>query len=211
MTSSFAGGRGSGGSMMSAPYRPFSMCFLSGVAWQWYRCMPYGCASNSYVNEPPGGTISNTPSMLAGWIPWKWIVCGCEPWFRNSTRKMSPSVARRTGPGTVPLYVHAAYVTPCATSISRSSATSRYSRTRPGCCGSGGGGMSSASRAFGPPGAGTLRADHRRVADACVVVADVRRRRGAGVAPACARELRERHGGYRNRRSGRAASAGSGV
>ena len=27
----------------------------------------------------PGATISKTPSMFAGWMPWKWIVCGCEP------------------------------------------------------------------------------------------------------------------------------------
>ena len=52
------------------------MCFLSGVEWQWYRCMPAGFAGNSYVNSPPVGTISKTPSMFVGWIPWKWIVCG---------------------------------------------------------------------------------------------------------------------------------------
>ena len=56
---------------------------------------------------PPGFTISKTPSMLAGWMPWKWIVCGCALALRKSTRRMSSSVARMTGPGAVPLYVHA--------------------------------------------------------------------------------------------------------
>ena len=63
-------------------------------------------------------------------------------------------MARITGPGTVPLYVHASKKTPCATSIVLSTAVRVYSRTRPGACGSGGGGVSSESSAFGPPGAG---------------------------------------------------------
>src|SRR5262249_26979157 len=45
-------------------------------------------------------------------------------------------------------------VTPWATSSSRSTATRVYSRTRPGRCGSEGGGFSSASRSPGAPGAG---------------------------------------------------------
>ena len=53
---------------------------------------------------------------------------------------MSPSVARMTGPGTVPLYVQAGKKTPGATSISLSIAVSVYSRTRPGSYGSAGGG-----------------------------------------------------------------------
>ena len=48
--------------------------------------------------------------MFAGWMPWKWIVCGCEPAFVKCTRRRSSSVARMTGPGTVPLYVHAGNV-----------------------------------------------------------------------------------------------------
>ena len=24
-----------------------------------------------------------TPSMRAAWMPWKWMLCGCEPAFRN--------------------------------------------------------------------------------------------------------------------------------
>ena len=79
------------------------MCFFSGVAWQWYRWSPAGCASNWYVNRPPGATTSNTPSMFVGWMPWKWIVCGCDPAFTKFTRSRSPSVARTTGPGAVPL------------------------------------------------------------------------------------------------------------
>ena len=45
---------------------------------------------------------------------------------------MSSSVARMTGPGTVPLYVQAGKKTPGAISISRSIARIVYSRTRPG-------------------------------------------------------------------------------
>ena len=41
-------------------------------------------------------------------------------------------MARITGPGTVPLYVHASKKTPCATSIVLSIAVRVYSRTRPG-------------------------------------------------------------------------------
>ena len=63
-------------------------------------------------------------------------------------------MARITGPGTVPLYVQAAKKTPGATSIVLSTAVRVYSRTRPGACGSPGGGVSSESSAFGPPGAG---------------------------------------------------------
>ena len=73
-------------------------------------------------------------------MPWKWIVCGCDPALRKWTRSRSPSVARITGPGTVPLYVQAAKKTPGATSICRSTAVSVYSRTRPGSYGSAGGG-----------------------------------------------------------------------
>ena len=103
---------------------------------------------------PPEGTASKTPSMFVGWMPWKWIVCGCEPALTKLTRSVSPSVARSTGPGTVPLYVQAGKNTPGATSISLSVAVSVYSRTRPGEYGSAGGGWSSASRSFGPPTAG---------------------------------------------------------
>ena len=78
--------------------------------------------------------------MFAGWIPWKWIVCGCEPALTKWTRSRSPSVARITGPGAVPLYVHAGKKTPGATSSSVSVAVSVYSRTRPGSYGSAGGG-----------------------------------------------------------------------
>ena len=45
--------------------------------------------------------------MFAGWMPWKWIECGWEPALTKRTRRMSPSVARITGPGIVPLYVQA--------------------------------------------------------------------------------------------------------
>ena len=58
------------------------------------------------MNSPPEGTTSKTPSMFAGWMPWKWIECGWEPALTKRTRRMSPSVARITGPGMVPLYVH---------------------------------------------------------------------------------------------------------
>ena len=84
------------------------------------------------MNSSPGITISKTPSMFVGWIPWKWIVCGCEPALTKRTRRMSSSVARITGPGIVPLYVQAGKKTPGAISISSSVATSVYSRTRPG-------------------------------------------------------------------------------
>jgi hypothetical protein len=53
-------------------------------------------------------------------MPWKWIVWGCEPAFAKRTSRMSSSVARITGPGTVPLYVQAEKNTPWATSTSRS-------------------------------------------------------------------------------------------
>ena len=55
------------------------------------------------MNESPGSTISKTPSIPDGWMPWKWIVWGCEPALVNATSRMSSSVARITGPGTVPL------------------------------------------------------------------------------------------------------------
>ncbi len=70
--------------------------------------------------------------MFVGWMPWKWIVCGCEPALTNFTFRMSPSVARITGPGTVPLYVQAGKNTPGAISSSLSTAVSVYGRTRPG-------------------------------------------------------------------------------
>ena len=70
--------------------------------------------------------------MPLGWIPWKWIVCGCTPWFEKLTRSRSSSVARMIGPGTVPLYVQASKKTPGATSIFWSTAVRWYSRTRPG-------------------------------------------------------------------------------
>ena len=73
-------------------------------------------------------------------MPWKWIVCGWLPAFRKRTRSGSPSVARSTGPGIVPLYVQAGKKTPGAISTSRSTAVSVYSRTRPGFAGSAGGG-----------------------------------------------------------------------
>ena len=62
--------------------------------------------------------------MFVGWIPWKWMVCGCEPRLMNRTRRRSSSVARITGPGTVRLYVQAGKKTPGAISISSSVATS---------------------------------------------------------------------------------------
>ena len=54
---------------------------------------------------PPGGTspAPGTPSMRAEWMPWKCMLCGCEPPFRNRIRTRSPSVARMVGPGTRPL------------------------------------------------------------------------------------------------------------
>ena len=67
--------------------------------------------------------------MLAGWKPWKWMVCGWASLFLKTTRSRSPSRARRVGPGTCPLYAHAGYITPGATSISASSATNSYSLT----------------------------------------------------------------------------------
>ena len=67
--------------------------------------------------------------------PWKWIVWGCDPPLKKLTSSVSSSVARMTGPGTVPLYVHAEKVTPWAISISRSTAARSYRRTRPGECG----------------------------------------------------------------------------
>ena len=48
---------------------------------------------------------------------------------------MSPSVARMTGPGTVPLYVQAGKKIPGAISTSLSMPVSVYSRTRPGLYG----------------------------------------------------------------------------
>ena len=72
-----------------------------------------------------------TPSIRAVWMPWKWIVCGWLAALMNRIRRRSPSRARSVGPGTRPLYAHAAYFTPGATSISFSSATSSHSRTPP--------------------------------------------------------------------------------
>ena len=92
------------------------------------------------MNSSPEFTTSKTPSMFAGWMPWKWIECGCEPALTKRTRRMSSSVARIIGPGTVPLYVQAGKKTPGAISISRSMARSVYSRTRPGSYGSAAGG-----------------------------------------------------------------------
>src|SRR5215208_6362867 len=97
--------------------------------------MPYGRAVNSYVNDPPGSTISKTPSMFEGWMPWKWIVCGCEPPFVNSTRSRSSSVARSTGPGIVPLYVHPGKNTPGAIRQRRRRLEQRVEVMRPAGCG----------------------------------------------------------------------------
>ena len=85
------------------------------------RCAPPG----SICPAPRPGT----PSISAGWMPWKWIVCGCVEPLTNVIRSRSPSRQRSVGPGTRPLYVHAAKETPGATSISLSAAYSVHSRT----------------------------------------------------------------------------------
>ena len=41
-----------------------------------------------------------TPSISAGWMPWKWIVCGCCEPLMNVIRSRSPSRQRSVGPGT---------------------------------------------------------------------------------------------------------------
>ena len=112
---------------------------------------------------------------------------------------MSSSVARMTGPGTVPLYVHAGKKTPGATSMSLSIARSEYSRTRPGSCGRAGGGRSSASRSFGPPGAGASSPIIAAWPAAGVLTALVR---GEVLGVFGERELGERAGRDERRRAG---------
>ena len=76
---------------------------------------------------------------------------------------MSSSVARITGPGTVPLYVQAGKKTPGAISISRSNARIAYSRTRPGWYGSARRRVQEVVEVVGAADGGRLTADHRRV------------------------------------------------
>ena len=56
---------------------------------------------------PPGFTISKTPSMLAGWIPWKWIgvrmLAGVPKVDAEKVVLGHPDDRA----GAVPLYVHA--------------------------------------------------------------------------------------------------------
>ena len=47
--------------------------------------------------------IPGMPSICAGWMPWKCIVCGCSEALTKRIRSFSPSRARRVGPGTRPL------------------------------------------------------------------------------------------------------------
>ena len=92
-----------------------------------------------------------------------------------------------TGPGAVPLYVQAGKVTPFATSISLSTASKSYSRTRPGLCGRAFGGTSSASICASALDRGRRLADHGRVAlsGVGVVVAEVGRARDGCLALRC--------------------------
>ena len=88
----------------------------------------------------PGATISKTPSMVVGWIPWKWIVCGCEPRVDESDAEEVVLGRADHGAG------DRAVVRPGGEEDAggdlelSSRATSVYSRTRPGLCGSAGGG-----------------------------------------------------------------------
>ena len=41
--------------------------------------------------------MPGTPSISAGWMPWKWIVCGCSEPLPNRIRSRSPSRARSVG------------------------------------------------------------------------------------------------------------------
>ena len=73
--------------------------------------------------------MPGTPSISAGWMPWKCIVCGCAEPLVNRTRSSSPSVQRSVGPGIRELNVHAGYRTPGATSMSSSLANTSHCRT----------------------------------------------------------------------------------
>ena len=83
------------------------------------------------LDQPAADLLAEpgTPSIAAGWMPWKWTVCGCALPFVNRMRSRSPSVQRSVGPGTRPLNVQAAYLTPGAISISLSTATRCHSRS----------------------------------------------------------------------------------
>ena len=49
------------------------------------------------------GASSKTPSMFAGWMPWKWMRVGWSLPLMNPTRIRSPSRTRMVGPGMRPL------------------------------------------------------------------------------------------------------------
>ena len=62
-------------------------------------------------------------------MPWKCIVCGWSEPLTNLIRSRSPSRQRSVGPGMRPLKVQAGKLTPGATSISLSLATTSHSRS----------------------------------------------------------------------------------
>ncbi len=103
----------------------------------------------------PGETGLSEPSIFGRCVPWKWIEWACGVSFVNVTLRRSSCPARRIGPGTFPLYVHASKVVFSSSWIFCSLATISISRTRPGLCSVGLGGTrrcsSSSVAAIAPP------------------------------------------------------------
>ncbi len=99
--------------------------------------MPYGCASNSYVNELPGATDLED-AVHAGWVDAVEVDrVRVRAAVRGSSRgRCRPPLLGGRARARCRCTSRPRTSLPCATSISRSCATSVYSRTLPGLAGS---------------------------------------------------------------------------
>ena len=84
--------------------------------------------------DPPGSIWPaprpGTPSIAAGWMPWKWIVCGCsEPLTKRDPQPLALARAQRRAGDAAVVGPGRRSGCPGATSISLSAATSVHSRT----------------------------------------------------------------------------------
>src|SRR4051812_30551071 len=77
--------------------------------------MPEYSALNWYTSDSPGCNVLMSSSIDVC-DAWKSIECPIVPSLTSVTVKRSPTLPRRTGPGTCPLNVHICCVTPGATS-----------------------------------------------------------------------------------------------
>ena len=115
--------------------------------------------------------------MFDGWMPWKWIVCGCELALGKSTREhvvLGGADARARAP--CRCTSRPGTKTPLATSISRSRRRARTRGRDPAGAAAPAAGSSSASRSFGPPGRGHGSPIHGGMPHVRVVSPEVGRR-----------------------------------